>query len=737
MVLLLLVADDTESRRHRRHQRHRNRWRQRDEWPRGGRLGSQWRHRWNFPWFDFDINFDSGSFTTDWWDGPNICTHKERKNGNTSTSFTGHGQYSSSAITCEDKKTAYICTETLTSNGKTTIERVTKSCCHGYTRRSGQHGCPKYQQLDDIEKTAESLNLTEFLRAAESVGLKEQLKGTLDANFTIFAPTNEAFKKGPSFVSSYENVLLNDMGSVIRISPPISTVIVSDASDLVLSHVTGGILTTTTLEDEQTITSANSKSSTIRINFYDMVDNGVMTANCKRVSSRNNLATNGVIHVVDEVLQPVTKSLTDIVSSNPQLSYLKTALGTSGISHDLRLEGQFTLLAPTDNAFRKLDGQLLNRTLTDKRCLKKIINNHLLPNVICSSAVSGSHKSKTKNKLSKYLQLMRDDNDKIFVEKSQIIDRDIMASNGVLHLIDDVIIPEEAYAVMEVLEKRKLTRLSDLISEAGLKKSLEQANDITILVPTNEAFSKMSEFDRARLNESNTADIVKYHVIKELSTCRVADGHQFSTWNTKKTLTVHRSRSLYYRFFEPPQETIQCSSIVKYGIPSCNAVIHLIDKVLIPPVGTVVDVLEVDNRFSEFVKLMKNSGLADELQQNGPYTVLAPTNEVLNALTEEEMKNLQSSKDNLKEFVKDHVIRGHMCCSNFRLHVFGFHNVRTISGVELVIRKTGRHLTVSSSDILECDMVGTNGVVHAIGGILGQEQETEYNEYDFFNMFRW
>lgn len=49
-----------------------------------------------------------------------------------------------------------------------------------------------------------------------------------------------------------------------------------------------------------------------------------MTANCKRVSSRNNLATNGVIHVVEELLQPVTKSLTDIVSSNPQLSYLKT-----------------------------------------------------------------------------------------------------------------------------------------------------------------------------------------------------------------------------------------------------------------------------------------------------------------------------------------------------------------------------------------------------------------------------
>lgn len=160
--------------------------------------------------------------------------------------------------------------------------------------------------------------------------------------------------KGTNFRDSL-STLFQDMGSVIRISPPISTVIVSDASDLVLGHVTGGILTTAALEDEQTITTANSKSSTIRINFYDMVENGVnisilfesryfpvlvfffvsyflglysilqvMTANCKRVSSRNNLATNGVIHVVEELLQPVTKSLTDIVSSNPQLSYLKT-----------------------------------------------------------------------------------------------------------------------------------------------------------------------------------------------------------------------------------------------------------------------------------------------------------------------------------------------------------------------------------------------------------------------------
>lgn len=56
---------------------------------------------------------------------------------------------------------------------------------------------------------------------------------------------------------------------------------------------------------------------------------------------------------------------------------------------------------------------------------------------------------------------------------------------------------------MEVLEKRKLTRLSDLISEAGLRKSLEQANDITILVPTNEAFSVRVKYFHIMSNSIN------------------------------------------------------------------------------------------------------------------------------------------------------------------------------------------------------------------------------------------
>lgn len=81
----------------------------------------------------------------------------------------------------------------------------------------------------------------------------------------------------------------------------------------------------------------------------------------------------------------------------------------------------------------------------------EIINNYLFFNVICLLVVSGFYKFKIKNKLFKYLQLMCDDNDKIFVEKLQIIDCDIMVSNGVFYFIDDVIIFEEGNYVVKKL----------------------------------------------------------------------------------------------------------------------------------------------------------------------------------------------------------------------------------------------------------------------------------------------
>jgi transforming growth factor-beta-induced protein len=66
---------------------------------------------------------------------------------------------------------------------------------------------------------------------------------------------------------------------------------------------------------------------------------------------------------------------------------------------------------------------------------------HLLPNVICSAVIQGQVKSK--NVLDRMVNLTRDENEKMFIEGTQIVSADIMATNGVMHLIDDVIVPQE------------------------------------------------------------------------------------------------------------------------------------------------------------------------------------------------------------------------------------------------------------------------------------------------------
>ena len=76
-------------------------------------------------------------------------------------------------------------------------------------------------------------------------------------------------------------------------------------------------------------------------------------------------------------------------------------------------------------------------------CSKDILLHHLLPNVICTGVISG--KAKTSNINDKYIVLERNPEDEILVNDiAMVVNRDVMASNGVIHIIDDVLIPETA-----------------------------------------------------------------------------------------------------------------------------------------------------------------------------------------------------------------------------------------------------------------------------------------------------
>lgn len=127
--------------------------------------------------------------------------------------------------------------------------------------------------------------------------------------------------------------------------------------------------------------------------------------------------------------------------------------------------GQLTVFAPTDDAFAKLNPELRDRLMKGQGCVHSVVEHHVLPNVICSTVIQG--RARSTSLLGTSLLLERDLEGKLYVNGKQVITRDVMASNGVLHIIDGVLIPENARSFSQLLSSHNLTELARLVEAAG------------------------------------------------------------------------------------------------------------------------------------------------------------------------------------------------------------------------------------------------------------------------------
>ncbi|XP_033738333.1 transforming growth factor-beta-induced protein ig-h3-like isoform X3 [Pecten maximus] len=539
----------------------------------------------NRPAFEFSINF--GGKNSNWWDGPNVCetTTKDEPQETAEVSLDEETQYHTYSVSesCDITQTVYKCVRTKSMKGSDTTTTMAKKCCDGFTRKPSDFGCPKEVNLQNLIKTAQSLGLQQFLETANSLDLTEELE---TRNFTVFAPTDEAFNDFGHVLPASSGINL-DMGQVLVVSESMIEKLTSKVAGVMLGHLSTDIIPTSSMHDEQLIETQSPFYSKIRINFYDNTGSKVMLANCQRVTSSDNIASNGVIHVVDQVLTPVTESIIDIISKDPNLSYLKTALGQTALSSSLREDGQFTIYAPTDAAFRQLERGVLHRLLNQSTCLKKVLQNHILPNVICSTAVQG--RARTRTLLNTHLFLTRDEDDKLFVQDHQVVASDIMATNGVIHLIDQVLFLDRAMDVLDIVSNQVPT-LMELVRLADLEDNLRNAEDITIFAPTMEALSKVDPdlLDSLKNDTSALRDLLTYHVTSGVHSAKTFyDGQRLDTLNDDKQIRINQ-------FMLRRRESTgmaQCVPIASSSARICNGIVHFIDKVLTPPSGSIINYL--------------------------------------------------------------------------------------------------------------------------------------------------
>ncbi len=270
----------------------------------------------------------------------------------------------------------------------------------------------------DIVSTAVAAGSFKTLAAAlTAAGLVETLQGK--GPFTVFAPTDEAFAKLPA--GTVENLLKPENKALL--------------TAILTYHVVPGNVMAKDVVKLSNATTVNGQRVDIRTK-----DGKVMIDNAT-VAKTDIACTNGVIHVIDAVILPADKDIVDTAVNAGSFGTLVTAVKAAGLVDTLKGPGPFTVFAPTDEAFGKLPKETLSSLLLpeNKAKLTAILTYHVVPGRVYADQVGklGSAATVQGGKVT-----FKDEGGKATIDGANIVTPDIETSNGVIHVIDSVILPK-------------------------------------------------------------------------------------------------------------------------------------------------------------------------------------------------------------------------------------------------------------------------------------------------------
>jgi uncharacterized surface protein with fasciclin (FAS1) repeats len=275
--------------------------------------------------------------------------------------------------------------------------------------------------VDIIVNSADHDTLEAAVIAAE---LADDLSGP--GPFTVFAPTDAAFAALPS--GTIETLLTDPTGTLAQI---------------LLYHVVAGQALSTDLTDGQTITTLLGEDITVTIGM-----NGVMINNATVVVA-DITATNGVVHVIDAVLLPPapqpTTTVVDVIVNSDVHNTLEAAVVAAGLVETLSGTGPFTVFAPTDAAFAALPAGTVETLLADPTgALTQILLYHVVGAQALSTDLTDGQTVAT---LQGQTVTVTINAEGVFINNAQVTVADIVTDNGVIHVIDAVLVPQQPNSV--------------------------------------------------------------------------------------------------------------------------------------------------------------------------------------------------------------------------------------------------------------------------------------------------
>jgi transforming growth factor-beta-induced protein len=582
---------------------------------------------------------------------------------------------------------------------------------------------------DIIELAQSTSNLSTFVTAVNAAGLTSALKGP--GPFTVFAPSNAAFA---AVDAATLEALLADPAAL---------------ADLLKYHVVSGEKMSGDLSSGSVSTLLTGKSINVT------VSGGMVTLNSTSgVETADLDATNGVIHVIDEVLiypgfEVPKKSIYELAASTPSLSILAEALDMfPDLVDALDSDGSFTVFAPTNEAFTALLGVIGQTGLSDipESVIERLLKYHVIAGAtVMSTDLTDGQEAATLLSADDKITVGIDGTS-VTINGANVTTADVEASNGVVHILDAVLVPSlELSIVNTIVEPAYFNKNFSILTEAVVTADLlgtltNPAANLTLFAPDNAAFAAAGITSIAGLTAGDLTPILTYHVLgsEVFADALPPTGSAVTTLNGPFYLSINTNGA-----FINGLTKITTATLSGGALDYTNGVVHLINRTLLPATKNVVEIAVAASQAAtgaEFGQLVAAltavendptaANLITILSGTGPFTVFAPTDAAFASLyTLAGVANFDAlvaavGIPTLEAVLKYHVLGARVFSSD--LTNLPSNVVTTLGGTitlnlaALTITDTDSALSLGSADagIVSTDILGTNGVIHVINQVL-------------------
>jgi transforming growth factor-beta-induced protein len=540
----------------------------------------------------------------------------------------------------------------------------------------------------EIPNVSEDNTVADVVAASQNTGTLEsalQQAGLVEAlddssqSFTVFAPTDAAFGN----IDAGELTANDDL-----------------LEEVLTYHVVPDSIVASAIQDGGTAVTL--EGDTLEFSVSD----GTVQVNGATVTRADIEATNGVVHKIDGVLLE-TVDVVDRAVLTPQLSTLAAAVDAAGLAgSDSPLRNSaLTLFAPTNGAF---EGVNVDALTSNADILSRTLNYHVITGQRIGAGDLPADGQTPATLEGAPIDVTVTDTSAT-VNGIPVSTTDIQTENGVVHLIDGVLLQR-----LDIVQRATVTSaLSTLASAVGASSALSASdsplrndNPATVFAPVNSAFQDV-DVDELTADPELLNEVLTYHALSGEVTSGDLQSGPVQTLEGGSVAVNVTDTSV----------TVDDVPVTTTDIRTRNGVVHLVDDVLLRGVDA-VDRTVLTSPLSTTQAAIEAAGLDgpdSPLRGDGPLTIFAPLNSGFDGL---EVDELAGRPDLAGRVLQYHAISGQRITSD---QLSSGETPATLEGGTITVNVTDTSVTLNGVPVSVTDIQTENAVIHLIDGVLLQE----------------